>query len=236
MPKFVQIPGNPVIVQVSAGPTHSLALSRSGSVFIWGFTISGSTSQGQDFAKSPVLVSFPRTEQPEKIIAGYFSSYVITKTRKLYSWGINYANLLGDRLGASRDLPAEVDSHFLLNKNIVDLSCSTYCIAHLQDNSLTVWGQDSVLIANNPSLISINPKVVPFEEGINGYMHAEATHYTLFIITNDNNIYVTGSNAFGMFQENADKTLCLTLFVMQHKLVIIPLITDIALRSLKTSK
>eukprot|EP00771_Trimastix_marina_P000772 gnl/Trimastix_PCT/1803.p1 GENE.gnl/Trimastix_PCT/1803~~gnl/Trimastix_PCT/1803.p1 ORF type:complete len:406 (+),score=33.43 gnl/Trimastix_PCT/1803:51-1268(+) len=94
------------IVEVSPGKFHTLALTRSGKVYGWGWgedgRIGATYDDGSPFltATHPTLVAFP---QPIRAIACYRHSLAVGKDGQLYAFGPDPGHCHGDGDGTSED-------------------------------------------------------------------------------------------------------------------------------------
>lgn len=81
-------------------------------------------------------------EAIESIYCGWESSFFITVTGKLFSWGAGQWRALGDGTSNSRVLPEIVDASYYDNAKIVKFGCTRYCLALTSDGSIYSWGEN----------------------------------------------------------------------------------------------
>lgn len=87
-PQIISTLFNVIIVGITAGQYHSMALTASGSVYTWGWGIHGQLGHGSsDSEYTPRLLQF---KQPViQIAAGHAHSLILTTDGKLYGFGSN---------------------------------------------------------------------------------------------------------------------------------------------------
>jgi alpha-tubulin suppressor-like RCC1 family protein/endonuclease I len=93
-----QVTGLTDVIAVAAGDGHSLALKRDGTVWSWGdnsFGELGIGSVGFTPVKTPVRV--PELEGVAAISAGLFFSTAVKSDGKIWAWGMNLNNQIGDQ-------------------------------------------------------------------------------------------------------------------------------------------
>jgi uncharacterized repeat protein (TIGR02543 family) len=107
------------IILLSLGSTHSSALTSTGRVFIWGSNEYGKLGDGTNTDKNiptEITSSFSLIAG-EKIISlslGWYHSLALTSTARVYAWGANWNNSLGDGTSSNRNVPTEITSRFSL--------------------------------------------------------------------------------------------------------------------------
>jgi hypothetical protein len=101
------------VVQVAAGAAHTLALSESGALYVWGGGEAGALGVGDKKGRAvPVLLeNFPPAgEKVVGIAAGAYHSLALTDSGRVYSWGRCAGGVLGhgDTKDATVDAPRRV--------------------------------------------------------------------------------------------------------------------------------
>jgi alpha-tubulin suppressor-like RCC1 family protein len=107
------------IISLSLGSTHSSALTSTGRVFIWGSNEYGKLGDGTNTDKNvpTEITSNFSLIAGEKIISlslGWYHSLALTSTARVYAWGANWNNSLGDGTSSNRNVPTEITSRFSL--------------------------------------------------------------------------------------------------------------------------
>ncbi|MDR1189648.1 MAG: LPXTG cell wall anchor domain-containing protein [Bifidobacteriaceae bacterium] len=88
------VPGLSDVAMVSAGGSHSLAVTNAGQVYAWGANGSGQLGDGTTTNRStPVLV--PGLSDVAMVAAGASHSLAVTNGGQVYSWGDNASGQLG---------------------------------------------------------------------------------------------------------------------------------------------
>ena len=141
------------IVSISAGYNHSLALTRSGQVYAWGFNGSGglgigsknSTRVQATFVKS--IDGMSNLTNITAITAGNLFNLALDTSGQVLSWGAAYNGQLGQGIGSSvgneRVLPGYVVDIAGTGKlkGVVALGVvATSSYALLADGSVVAWG------------------------------------------------------------------------------------------------
>ncbi|MBF0450216.1 MAG: hypothetical protein HQK75_05900, partial [Candidatus Magnetomorum sp.] len=140
------------IVAISAGTNHALALKNSGTVYAWGWGMSGRLGNNMDGSNltSPALVLSPTgiglMRNVIKIAAGYSHSMLLKSDGTVWAFGEYMNGRLGDTYGMNQLLPAQVknsdNSGYL--RNVIDISCSgMHSMALINDGTLVAWGANS---------------------------------------------------------------------------------------------
>jgi len=77
------------VVSISAGYQHTVALKSDGSIWTWGYNISGQIGDNTLIDRGqPTLVTIPNLQGAVvAVAAGGFSTFALTDTGKLYYWG-----------------------------------------------------------------------------------------------------------------------------------------------------
>lgn len=143
------------IIQISAGETHSLALTSRSRVFSWGFTPYGQTGQGISLntvemtskrlqIDSPRLLQRFTSSKITTVLAGHTYSAFITNSGSLYMCGSNISN----QLGISRKE---------LKQEIIDYPIKTNYVKSLKVSWVAKAPEHSILggiCAKGPTLIA----------------------------------------------------------------------------------
>lgn len=140
---------------VTAGDTHSCALSSTGSVKCWGSNSNGRLGNGNTTTSYvPVDVTSPPTNIVQ-LKAGDSHTCVLTSAGAVYCWGNNAFGQCGNSLGGSRLVPTQVSGV----SGAIDLATGSNhtCVA-LSDHTVRCWGQGFFgQLGNNTSGLSSSP-------------------------------------------------------------------------------
>ena len=150
-PVLVSGPATTSWSTVSAGYTHSLAITSLGRLYAWGEGSAGELGDNSTTLKSsPVLVSGPATTSWSTVSAGgggggYGISLAVSSLGRLYAWGSNVHGELGINSTANKSSPVLVSGPATTSWSIVSLSNEStfrYCLAGAltTSSSLYLWG------------------------------------------------------------------------------------------------
>ncbi|KAL1116593.1 hypothetical protein AAG570_005065 [Ranatra chinensis] len=96
--RFEEVCNLPRVVQLACGNSHALALTDAGEVYSWGFNCHGECGQPNNFPSDvliPTKVDLPDDAKASNVCCSGSSSYVLTTTGKVYSFGFNEDGELG---------------------------------------------------------------------------------------------------------------------------------------------
>lgn len=182
-------------VDLGFGPHHACAVGASGAAYCWGFNAMGALGDGSvEDRMQPVRVQH-LPEKLTRITPGYLQTCAIAVSRRVYCWGANYENQLGDGLlnpdkNAMRFRPGRVPGL----ENVVQLSGSSHTCALKQSGEIACWGynefgsagQDPALYPNVPV-----PMPVVFDEPVTELAHNE---WGMCALTRADKVFCWGSN------------------------------------------
>ncbi len=136
-----QVPGLSNIVAVAAGFDHSLALSKDGTVWAWGYNEVGQLGNGSNIDSS-IPVKVEGIDNAVSIAAGAYTSYAILPDGSVKSWGSGRRGLLGN--GASENSNVPVDVSGLTGVVSIDSSLNYFgerhTVALKNDGTVWTWG------------------------------------------------------------------------------------------------
>lgn len=143
-PAAVDVTGvlsNKVIVSISSGLSHNVALSSDGELFAWGDNQYGQLGDGTKAARlSPVAVRTDGVLKGSKIVSvAAFAAHnlALTSDGLLVAWGLNSGGRLGDGTVVSSSLPVAVSTN-----------------SWLSGRTATILGGGAT---GNHSLVTVNP-------------------------------------------------------------------------------
>ena len=158
------------IIAIAAGYDHSLALDSNGKVYAWGANDDGQLGNNSESnSLVPVAVNTTGVLAGKKIIAiaaGKYFSLALASDGKVYAWGDNWTNQLGNRTSSSSsDVPAAVDTTgALAGKTVTAIAAgSGHCLALASDGTVYGWGAgQSGQIGNGSKANTHVPSAVMF--------------------------------------------------------------------------
>jgi len=133
--------GNPVAA-IAGGLFHSLALTRSGSVYAWGYNADGelgNASAGSSSATPVQVMGLPANDPVTAIASGHYHSLALTRSGAVYAWGANGVGQLGPGTSAiSSTTPVQVTG---LPAGVVAVAGGYgYSLALTGDGAVYAWG------------------------------------------------------------------------------------------------
>ncbi|MBA3021994.1 MAG: hypothetical protein FP817_12965 [Propionicimonas sp.] len=139
-PVAIQVGGSQTVTRVSGGGMHSLALTRSGSVYAWGDNSYGQLGDGTTHASTkPVAVRLPDLAVFVQVAALANASLALTADGRVFAWGDNAFGQLGDGTTVGRPLP--VQALLPSRLKICEISGgSVHALGLDADGGLRTWG------------------------------------------------------------------------------------------------
>jgi len=142
------------VVMVSAGDSHTMALSDKGTVFGWGTyrDASGQVGLQADGIKhKPVVILALQNDPVTKIASGNDHTVALTKNGNIFTWGCAEQGQLGRIMGCFTSRGGRRGLQYILNPKQVrdrkkglkfkDVFCGSYStFAVAQDDSVYAWG------------------------------------------------------------------------------------------------
>ncbi|CEM12726.1 unnamed protein product [Vitrella brassicaformis CCMP3155] len=146
-PPPVAFPPKTAIMSVAAGGgmlgAHTLALSRCGRVWAWGFGPATGLGVEKDHVSHPSPIDDLRHTRVAQIAAGSGFSVALTEGGRVYTWGMAASGRLGYRVAGPNQLyPAPVEGL----KGVVVSSVSAgaaHCLAISSQGALYSWGENA---------------------------------------------------------------------------------------------
>ncbi|MGM7677739.1 RCC1 domain-containing protein [Microbacterium sp. A94] len=136
VPGLVQIPAEVTVTQVSAGHSHSVALTADGTAYAWGLNANGQLGNRSFVgSRAPVRVQMPADVTFTQVSAGNSHSAALTEDGTAYAWGANFYGQVGDGTEASRNVPTPV----LKRVTVTGVSFGGKSATNLVDNDDGSW-------------------------------------------------------------------------------------------------
>ena len=176
---------------IAAGNQHSLALTADGSLWAWGWNLSGQLGDGTTTNRStPVRVQGPSNVQ--QIAAGHQHSLALTADGSLWAWGDNSSSQLGDGTTTSRTTPVQVQGLDNVRQIAAGL---THSLALTADGSLWAWGGNSAgQLGDGTTTRRTTPVQV---QGLNNVRQIAAGLTHSMALTTDGHLWTWGRNFSG---------------------------------------
>lgn len=192
IPKQVKFFENKFIFDIITTSTHCFAICKSGRLYAWGYThhydVLGIDKSTNEFIY-PTLVPFKFFDKIEKVYTLSKTSFAITSTRKVYSWGTNISGSLGYenlKYIQRQSLPREIE--FFKKLNIDKLFVyDEGCFAVSLDGTTYHWSGSDKL---TPRLFDglKGKKIKKIRYGFDEFFMA---------LTEDGLVYSWGNNDYG---------------------------------------
>lgn len=138
--KFSPPPPYPPFVQISAGSTHTCAVTDTGELYCWGNNRYGQVGDGTNENRlSPTQVP-NLAEAITTVMAGGSHTCALSATGNLFCWGSNHSGQLGDGTTISHTVPIQVP----LTRSVHSVAAAgSHTCALLTDGAVYCWGDNS---------------------------------------------------------------------------------------------
>lgn len=193
------------VVAISAGGSHSMALTSDGMVYAWGDNFYGRIGDGTTQMRlSPVAVNATGALAGKTVVAieaGTSHSMALTSDGLVFTWGNGFYGQLGNGSTVDQTTPVAVlTSGVLTGKTIIGISAGgSHSAAVTADGVIATWGSNiNGELGNN----STTPSSVPVEVISSGALSGKsvidvrAGGFTL-ALTSDGQVHSWGSNGSG---------------------------------------
>ena len=196
-----------VLIALSAGGSHSLALSLDGAVFAWGGNASGQlgNNAGTD-SPAPVAVSMDGVLSGKTVIAiaaGASHSLALCADGTLAAWGSNASGQLGIGTTVSSPVPVAVDlSGVLANKRVTGIAAgAAHSLVLCSDGTLVTWGDNGTgqLGCNSTQANSLSPVAVDVSGALAGrtVSSISAGENHCLVLCSDSAVVTWGDGSYG---------------------------------------
>jgi len=199
------------IVQISARFNNSLALTNRGRVYAWGANYKGELGDGTTMTRTrPTLINIPNLQSGETIVqistGGFiFHSFVITSAGRVYGWGANNINQLGDGTTTSRSTPKIINFPNLQSGEfITQINSSDHNLATTNQGRVYAWGLNNEnQLGDGTNTIRSTPKLINFTDLYNDekILKVSAGRSHSLTISSFGRIFAWGSDADGQSGE-----------------------------------
>ncbi|XP_038648655.1 probable E3 ubiquitin-protein ligase HERC3 [Scyliorhinus canicula] len=123
IPRLIRTLSGCVVIQVTCGSWHCMALTKDGRLFAWGQNAHGQLGLGKGYSSqtSPQCVKSLTGIPLAQIATGGMHSFTLSLSGAVFGWGRNNCGQLGLSDDKDRDVPNHVK--FLRRQKIVYISC-----------------------------------------------------------------------------------------------------------------
>jgi alpha-tubulin suppressor-like RCC1 family protein len=224
---------NTIVIAISAGTNHTMALSRSGTLCSWGLNTNGQLGDATVVQKTtPVGLSGGTAANTTfcAIACGSSHSLALDTAGRIHAFGLNTSGQLGDTTVTQRTSPILITGGTLSGKSVVGIAGSNvHTMAIASDGSIHTWGSGangrlgygtntSRLVPGLLTGLDRDSFVKVFSEGYSG------THKLLMnrdIYGNKKILDVVGTNTYSQLGDstNVDKFYAVTLPAFTYDIV-----------------
>ena len=201
------------VIQVSAGGMHSVALTDSGQIWMWGepwgdFSMTVNREPRLLEISGPGGLSQHRDATfVVKVACGAFHNLALTASGHVYSWGINDYGQLGNGTTSNSTVPILIDEG-LYGLKISDVAAGGWhSLAITEEGEVYVWGRGEygrLGLGDKAGASKLRPTKV---EGLEGHRVVEAscggTHTV--VVTDEGRIFIWGRGSFGRLGTGTEK-------------------------------
>jgi alpha-tubulin suppressor-like RCC1 family protein len=197
-PVAVDLPAGVTATSVAAGGYHSLAIGSNGTVYAWGDNGLGQLGNGTTTNSStPVAVSVPSGVTFTAIAAGLDDSLALGSNGKVYAWGDNSFDELGNGSTAS-DSTVPVAVSLPAGVTATAIAAGQYhSLAIGSNGTLYAWGYNNDgQLGNGKKATPSTPVAVSMPSGVTATKIAAGGYHSLAVGSNGD-LYSWGYNVDG---------------------------------------
>ena len=143
---------------ISVGHQHALVLDSMGNLFSFGsneyLSARGVSTHTATIKKINSNFSLLSNEKIKNIFAGYNTSYAVTTTGRVFSWGVNSRYLLGNSSTSNSTTPINISTYFS-TQTITSISANQYhALALSSSGNVYSWGDNDYGALGNNNIYS----------------------------------------------------------------------------------
>ncbi|MGY1552354.1 RCC1 domain-containing protein [Microbacterium sp. A588] len=198
VPVRVDMPDGVKFTQVSAGGSHSVAVTADGTAYAWGDNSRGQmgTGEGSVIVRAPVEVEMPGGLAFTQVSAAYLHSVALAADGTAYAWGYNRDGQLGNDSLVGSSVPVRV--HIPDGVTLTQVSAgSSHSIAVAEDGAAYAWGNNTYGELGN-GRTAFMPVQVPVQVSAEvSFTQVSAGSAYSLAVADDGAAYAWGSNRFG---------------------------------------
>jgi alpha-tubulin suppressor-like RCC1 family protein len=193
-----QVSGLAAVVTMAGGWGHSLALENDGSVWAWGWDISGQLGDaGTVNRQGPVQVGGSALAGVTTIAAGSTHSLALKKSDgTVWAWGSNGSGEIGDGTTVNREAPVQLLG---LSGIVAIAGGSFHGLALKRDGTVWAWGRnDAGQLGDGTTMPSTTGRPTPAPvRGLSGVVAVVGGQKHSLALRGDWSVWAWGTNASG---------------------------------------
>jgi alpha-tubulin suppressor-like RCC1 family protein len=181
------------VCSIAAGTLRSLAVTQSGSVFIWG----GAVLPGEEKALRPSIVEGFGEVRVRRVCAGRGVTFAIGDDGELFSWGfVNVFGNLGHGDTHAQSSPKRVEALRGIQVSTVSVAIM-HALALAEDGLVYMWGHfyDSLVLGNFHGVSELLPKPVEALGGVRVSSAAAADLHRSSAVADAGELWAWGRDA-----------------------------------------
>ena len=161
LPKLIDF-NNELVIQISCGGAHSMALTSSGHIYSWGWNRFGQIGCGQEkgeIISKPYHLKYFNNLCIKSIYSSLCRSFALTSDGLVYSWGYNEFGVLGHQLDSNEIV---FEPRLIKVSNVISVCHSTFNTYFLT-NERTLYFCGQYISENDILLYQKIPKLFESE-------------------------------------------------------------------------
>ena len=197
--------------QVSGGTFHTAAIKTDGTLWTWGYNLSGQLGDNTTIDRSTPVQTFLGGNNWKQVACGWYHTAAIKTDGTLWTWGENINGELGINLsGASNGRTTPVQT-FLGGNNWKQVSGGNVGTAAIKtDGTLWTWGQNGYGQLGINSAGTTEGRITPVTTFLGGtnWKQVARGNFHMSAIKTDGTLWVWGNNYAGQLGINDTNRRC----------------------------
>lgn len=183
------------VTAIGGGQGHCLVLTSTGTVYAWGYNISGQLGNGT-YNDSPTPVQVSGLSSISKIEVGYNQGMALKNDGTIYVWGYNGYGQLGLGNYNDRNVPAVLSLGTGITATAI-AGRGFHSMAIGSDGKLYTWGRNDYGQLGNGNTTQTNiPSAITLPAGVT-FTAIAGMYYHSIALGSDGKLYSWGRNDYG---------------------------------------